>query len=319
MTTGEDFKNPSPNSERSAVDESGMTPGMQAAMNRTSDDITKNVTGQGTFGEKRLEAIPNFIQTESEKVIASQNNSWIVLGRDRPGNIGSGKGGKGDTQAASIDLVVGRMGYKPDSRAYVDPDFNTDSARIYISQKTDIDENFNITEGTIGKIKTKSGIGIKADGVRVIGREGIKLVTTTDKFNSHGKKAESLGNIDFIAGNNTDQLEPLVKGKRLVDALEVLARQLSDVTKTLNGFLSYQMEFNKSITSHTHKAVCGPYSGIAFSSGDLVMPAAKSALNMGSKTAVSNVVGATNKQGWAYNALNESGDHYILSRNVNTT
>lgn len=59
----------------------------------------------------------------------------------------------------------------------VDNSFQTDAARIYISQLTDIDANFGIDPGKTGYMKERSGIGIKADGVRVIGREGIKLIT----------------------------------------------------------------------------------------------------------------------------------------------
>ena len=313
-----EYRLPPTKNKRKAVDEGGLDSTTRATLNRGSAK-EREITNQGTFGEKRVEAVPNFIQTESEKVIAGQNNQWIVMGRDRPGNIASGYGGTGDTQAGSIDLVVGRMGYAPNSNAYVDPDFERDAARIYISQKTDIDHNFTIADGTVGNVKTKSGIGIKADGVRVIGREGIKLVTTTELRNSQNGPIESIGNIDFLAGNNNDKLEPLVKGAQLKKALQVLAKQLSDVTQTLNGFLTYQMAFNASVTGHTHQCA-GPWGApTAFPSVELKLAGMAASMNMGSKTAVSNVVGSINKEGWVFNTLNPMGEHYILSRNVNTT
>jgi len=45
----------------------------------------------------------------------------------------------------------------------VDPSFSKDAARIYISQKTDIDDNFKIKQGNVGKAKARSAIGMKAD------------------------------------------------------------------------------------------------------------------------------------------------------------
>jgi hypothetical protein len=52
-------------------------------------------------------------------------------------------------------------------------------------------------------MKARSGIGIKADGVRVIGREGIKLVTgrmqgTNEKNSVDGKTLSSTKNRTHI-------------------------------------------------------------------------------------------------------------------------
>ena len=94
--------------KKKAVNDGRLDASAQAQL--SAQDITKiDIVNQGTFGEPRLEAVPQFIQTESERVISNKNNAWIVLGRDRPGNRMSGYGGRGDTQAGSIDLVVGRM------------------------------------------------------------------------------------------------------------------------------------------------------------------------------------------------------------------
>lgn len=139
------------------------------------------VEGAGIAGDAIQEAVPNYISSVNDNVIKGANNTWIVLGRDRPASRVSGYGGKGDTQAGSIDIVVGRMASKPEDGLYVDPNFETDAARIYISQKTDIDENFNLSPGTIGSSTALSGIGLKADSIRIIGRQGIKLVTGVDR------------------------------------------------------------------------------------------------------------------------------------------
>ena len=53
--------------------------------------------------------------------------------------------GSGNTHCAAIDLVAGRMGVratkkdKKRKRVFKNPDFTMDAARVYISQKSDID------------------------------------------------------------------------------------------------------------------------------------------------------------------------------------
>lgn len=304
--------------KKQAVDTSGLNSQQRQKLANTPVEF-RNVINQGTFGESRLEAVPNFIQTESEHVISNKNNSWIVLGRDRPRGVASGYGGTGDTQAACIDLCVGRMSANPISDAYVDPDFNNDAARIYISQRTDIDYNFTLAKGTVGESKTKSGIGIKADGVRIIGREGIKIVTSTDSSLSTGKKTKSIGNIDLIAGNDDDLLEPAVKGQQLVDLLEKLIKQISDVNNALCGFMTAQMGYNASLASHTHQCA-GPWGApTAFPSPSVVNAASRIGINLCSKTGKGLVFNELNKAGIRLNYLKPYGAKHVLSKNVNLT
>ena len=174
-------------------------------------DVNNPFTGMNA--NNIVEPVPNLNRGQSEKVIKNENNSWIVLGRDRPASRITGYGGMGGTQCGSIDLVVGRMSSVkggPKANIFVDPNFESDAARIYISQKTNIDKNFNLVKGNVGMSKAKSGIGIKADAVRIVGREGIKLVTRTDKKNSQGGKIQATAGIDLIAGN--DDSKQKIKG-----------------------------------------------------------------------------------------------------------
>jgi len=263
--------------------------------------------------------VPNFIPFDTDKIIKNENNSWIVLTRDRPGNIASGYGGRGDTQAAAIDIVVGRQSSNPQSDSWVNPNFRTDAARIYISQKCDIDDYFGCPDGTVGNSKIKSGVGIKADGIRLVAREGIKLVTTTDVILANGKKVESVGNIDFIAGNNSDLLEPLVKGLRLGKALKLMSRRISDVVEMLNAFVTYQMAFNGSLTLHTHQCV-GPWGApTALPSMELASSATMLCLNVATTVTPSLATSKATGALWDFNNLNSIGKNFILSDNVNTT
>jgi hypothetical protein len=210
------------------------------------------VKNAGIAGDALQEPVPSYINMSGDEVMKGANNTWIVLGRDRPASRLSGYGGLGDTQAGAIDLVVGRMSNKPKEGVFVDPNFKTDAARIYVSQKTDIDKNFSIVGGGVGESFARSGIGIKADSVRVVGREGIKLVTGTDKENSQGGKISAINGIDLIAGNDDADLQPLVKGLNLTEGLEQLCDNLESISGILSTFLTSQMDFNATAAMHYH-------------------------------------------------------------------
>jgi hypothetical protein len=251
---------------RKARDLKNLPPSLQQASESASDNNPYCGMNAGNIKEP----VPNLNQAGSEKVIKNENNAWIVLGRDRPASRISGYGGMGGTQCASIDMVVGRMSAVnggPKSNIFVDPNFETDAARIYISQKTNIDKNFDLAKGGVGMSKAKSGIGIKADAVRIIGREGIKLVTGVDKNNSQGGKIKSTSGIDLIAGNDDskqkikglglfgekiDFLQPMVKGDNLVAALIEITDQIGDLASRFDKFAKEQIKINAVAAVHVH-------------------------------------------------------------------
>jgi len=289
----------------------------------------------GLDGNFICEPVPFYDKTETETVIKNNNNAWIVLGRDRPSTPASGYGGQGGTQCASIDLVVGRMssvGGGPKSDIWVSPNFTSDAARIYISQRTNIDENFDLVAGGVGISKARSGIALKADAVRIIGREGIKLVTNTDKKNSQGGNINSTYGIDLIAGNDEAEqsgplqsfefggrnfLQPLVKGDNLSAALDELADQLGDLATRFDKFVAAQVQYNTVLSTHVHP---------------LPIPVAPSlpSVELAPSFIVSNIrqfIGASSVS-WAQsinlstfktNYLKPEGDRWICSRHNRTT
>tara|TARA_R110000751_G_scaffold199237_2_gene303960 strand:- start:724 stop:1641 length:918 start_codon:yes stop_codon:yes gene_type:complete len=205
---------------------------------------------RGIFGDNILEAVPKYIKSPSEQVI-NKGNSSIVLGRDRPASRASGYGGQGHTQASSIDMVVGRGGPSVDSELNYDPNFASDGARIYISQKTDIDTNFNLAAGEQGSSTARSGIGIKADAVRIIGRDGIKFITRTENKNSKDGSA-SYNGIELIACNDESDIQSLIKGENLVEALSELEKRIAELSSIVLNHLKDQMQFNMKLMSHNH-------------------------------------------------------------------
>lgn len=217
-----------------------------------------NASSTGVAGDHVSEPLPQYNQANCENVIQGQANNWIILGRDRPASRMSGYGGTGDTQASMIDICVGRMAWAPRSvddannAVYANPNFTVDSARIYISQKTDIDENFGLEEGNVGQSVAKSAIGLKADAVRIIAREGIKLVTRTDERNSQGGSVEEVVGIDLIAGNDGESLQPMPLGDNLEMALKRIIHHMDKLNGIVDSFLMQQIQFNIALTSHVH-------------------------------------------------------------------
>ena len=253
------------------------TDGLDENSKKESSKIPENVAkhAKGIAGDALLEPIPNYLKGNNEKIIEGANNTWIVLGRDRPSNRLSGYGGKGHTQTATIDIVVGRMASEPKSQVFVDPNFQVDAARIYISQKTDVDKNFKLANGKVGPADAKSAVAIKADGVRIIAREGIKLVTGVDPKNSQGGTVDTTFGIDLIAGNmfgnkndkilnvypdkesqirelNVQGLEPIPKGVRLAFAIDQITDQVDKLSGIMSAFLKSQMEYNAVLGTHFH-------------------------------------------------------------------
>jgi hypothetical protein len=208
----------------------------------------------GLNGAKIVEDIPNFINTASEKVIRKAN-SWIVLGRDRPASRASGIGGSGGNKCASIDLIVGRQG---DADTYVDNNFKVDAARIYIAQRTNIDENFELADGTLIQ-ESKSGIALKADGIRIIGKENIKIITGpfSDETDANNQEQTSYYGIDLIAGNDDSELQPMPLGDNLVDCLTNLIDKVADVASMLDSLASAQTDLESTAQSHTHDGSMG--------------------------------------------------------------
>jgi len=285
-------------------------------------DIANSTGAQGVAGSKILDPVPGFISSDCETVVENENNASIVLGRDRPSNRMSGYGGRGHTQCAAIDIVCGRMGADPrqvngeGEFIEVNPDFKLDSARVYISQKTDIDENFSLAAGRVGVSNTKSGIALKADGIRVIARDGIKLITRTDMLNSQGAGVESVTGVDLIAGNDDTDLQPMVKGNNLISALSELIDHVDALSGIVDSFLMSQMEMNTFTTTHFH---ISPFLGLPnVPSPTLVAGGCAAAVRQLAQTKISLLSHKVNLGMYKLNYLDPVGANYINSRYNNT-
>tara|TARA_R110002110_G_scaffold15826_8_gene69961 strand:+ start:1686 stop:2657 length:972 start_codon:yes stop_codon:yes gene_type:complete len=211
----------------------------------------------GINGDALMEAVPTRLKSGCEKVIAGQNNTFLVFGRDRPAAPISGYGGKGHTGCGTIDIVAGLSSAAIRERidgesVSTNPNPMLDASRVYISQKTDVDSNFGLAAGKVGNSVGRAAIAIKSDAVRIIGREGIKLVTSTDTYNSRGGTLISVSGIDLIAGNDDSKLQPMVKGNNLLEAMDAVIERVNELNGIVDTLLTAQLEFNSKLMSHTH-------------------------------------------------------------------
>lgn len=98
----------------------------------------------------------------------------------------------------------------------------------------------------------KSAIGIKADQIRIISRESMRLITGTDASNSQDGKCLQKTGIEIIAMNDHTTLQPMVLGLRLTDLLGKMLDQISAVAKVSHAAAKYQMKMNQAVQNHTH-------------------------------------------------------------------
>jgi len=221
--------------------------------------ITIDATKRGIACRTHSEDIhPIYNKASGEIVYEGKNNNYIVFGRDRPRGVMSGYGGRGEAQCGMIDLVVGRHGIYGDTtnedghKIFLDNSPELDTARIFISQKTDIDENFGITTAGTVNSKTRSGILIKADDVRVAARENIKIVTGVDRWNSIGFQPIATGGIHLIAGNDAVNLQPMVLGENLIKCLGDVMDQVTDTQKLSMNLATWAVKMTSFFLAHTH-------------------------------------------------------------------
>ena len=237
------------------------------------------------------EASPTYEKGQTEKIITGNNNNFIILGRDRPGHKFTGFGGKGATQSSRIDLIAG-MGATfrhkdgtygpPNGETIINPNFAMDAARVYISQKSDLDRYMGLAEVDGQSPPGRSGIGLKADTIRIHARQDIKIVTGRARVQGVGLKGERLstggendvvGTISLIAGNYTSnkdsalmnileplkkfskarkKLQPIPKGDNLAECLEDMMDAMSQVLSLVGQNTTFINRMNIALMSHTH-------------------------------------------------------------------
>ena len=251
----------------------------------------------GCHNQPLDEGFPTFEYATSEKAVGTgDNNSYIIVGRDRPTNLSSGYGGACATQAGRIDLIAGLASSEcPLPRTELrNPSFSNDAARVYISQKANIDTYMGLATTPEYVSEGKSAVGIKADCIRIHSRQDIKIVSGRMKTTGGNEKLstgglnEIPGKIYLIAGNNTGEnsfstvnllsmgnnntrlkmnrssdpkLQPIPKGDRLVGLLTEIIDISSEITQEINDILQIMIQDQISLGAHIHAPAVPPVTG----------------------------------------------------------
>lgn len=236
------------------------------AMNQFTEEELEKGVGR-FFCSNSDEKIPGFNKAPCEKIRSGNHNAFLVFGRDRNSSWASGHGGAGSVECGMIDLVAGRgqltmaNNRKKNKEPlagieYVDPMFHSDAARVYITQKAeDIDMYFGLKPSGGPVSINKSAVAAKADHVRLIGREKVRIYCGRGNFegfergvgetNCLGERLEGQV-IELQVGNQ--ELHPMVLGNRLIEYLKgqqevnrKVYKQLVDINTQLtiiNGALA---------------------------------------------------------------------------------
>jgi hypothetical protein len=233
---------------------------------------------------------PPWLKSNSETVYKGANNTFIVLGRDRPGLLTSGYGGKGHMKCGAIDIVAGRLSAVDATTLNgkkVGNSSSGDAARVYISQKTDVDTNFRIPDGRSGNSKALSAIAIKADNIRVMARNTMKLVTGVDVFFSNNERRMEKTGVQLICDDNTleQDMQPIPKGANLSKALEGICDMILELNGVVQGFMEIQKNFNSVLANHVHHLNPLEFPYVTIFGTDGKFPAVKNTLPVAGKQA----------------------------------
>jgi len=248
--------------------------------------------------------------------MVNNDGAYITAGAVPPVGLTSGLSAQG-APSPTIDLVVGRNaaargGEGPAKDSIIDNNFGTDAARIYISRLTDIERYFGLAKRDGDYRGDRSGIGVKADRVAVIGREGVKIVTGKMQGGDYGPYGEtnSLGGrivspapkIELVAGNDFENVQGVALGETTRDAFRELHDIIQDLWSALYNFAMLQTAWD----------------GVVGVSPLVWYPAGAAPKIMGNINLVMSSLYATrvNLMTWNFNYTNSGGKTYIVSRNV---
>jgi len=277
------------------ISEKNMPAADKEEVQQSTPAAAAQIHGVGSGDTTHWDA-PRLILARNEEAVG-KGNAWIRFGKDRPGNLLTGESGRGSSHCAAVDIVAGysawmatKVNPKTGKNVYVDPDFKVDAARIYLSQKANPDGYFGLVKGNVGNTSTNrpvSTVALKADTVRIMARENIKLVTRMDQFNAQsGKMANTFTGtygIDLIGMNDDGpgMMQPLVKGHHLAMCLDDMIKLLEVIVTILENFFKYDRDFKNAVQKHTHMS---PFYGTE------TAPDFKATLMTGVKTAIASTL-----------------------------
>lgn len=194
------------------------------------------------------DTIVAFLARTSDYIFSGRNRARIVVGTDRKdtADSGYGAGGQDDPDSSTIDIVVG---FDPTSG---DPDLENDKSRIYLSEKTDPDDYFNIQVGD--SVTGESAGVVISDHIRVIGRKTIKIVGKDFSINidDQGNATIKANKVVFdssdtrLGGDSVS--EKPTRASKILQELQSIDRTLKSLTVTGTATGTFTIPYNAPLT-----------------------------------------------------------------------
>lgn len=230
-------------------------------MTTETEKAAKNSTLHSRAAIRRDPTRIEYLKSACEVIKQGESNSIIVIGKTGAGPAGYGNPGTKGINASSIVHAAGvgtavkNQQIPQDARVQFSPNFYYESAVIFISEQTDIDDDFNYAG--INKSYDTSAIALKADEVRMFSRGEIRLVTGMDKTESpvpggpNHPNRDNCG-ISLIANNNDADLQFMVKGQNLLEFLGKVLDEMKRMYQKINEGFNAQSIINEAVSKHTH-------------------------------------------------------------------
>ena len=251
-------------------------------LNPSQLNASKLTPEQASNISQKTSVVPT--KLPDDKVDLGAYNTAIYQGADRPAEIGTE-----NRDAGAIYVVAGmseRFAEKtpklPDGTVgLANRNFNFDNSFIYVSSECNIDKYLNLAKGDMGFSGEDAAIAIKTSDLRLVARNGIKIVTGTDNSTSGGIQKNSNVGVELIAGNDTSNgvLQPIVKGDNLVKALNELTAILDQTLATMSLFAFFQNALNLELAPHKHYDMLSIAAGQLAQSNPLAIREGKTELN----------------------------------------
>ena len=193
-------------------------------------------------------------------VIENRHNASVVLGRDYEYDK------LNDTSIGMVDITAGRIAdsaitgeMKTLTEEVSSGNMIADAAKVYVSQKTDIDALYGFTSRG-DPSNDRSAVGIKADAVRLVSRDpgaGIRLIVQPDSTgptagkNSQGGQVAGVEGGVQLVGPGKEKMQHLVKSDDLAKSIAKLVGYVEQLEIMVWDFVSYQKKFNSAVSQAT--------------------------------------------------------------------
>ena len=254
----------------------------------------------GINGTPAPRELPAYNSIKSSKIL-NHNNGFINICEDAPQGPGTGYSAFG-TPASSVDIVCGRG--PMDSNLYVNDNFSSDAARFYISETTDLEDNFSMPKGDNIRQEAKSGIGAEADVISLKGKTGVKLTTGQyGERNSKDGKIRTGSGIELIAGTYTENLQPLVLGDNQVDSMKKVIKRINELTDAVINLAQVHNNSILLLQSHSHPLGIDPTTGLPGAAPSPLLLGSL-ALNFSDNTIIGIMNGTVNKINLLFDDIN---------------